>query len=476
MKTAARTLAGQTGDLPAMLASGFGWMHGSRFSLLTLRDPARTCTWLRALLASGVVKTARDLSACGRPSESIDEVVSVALSAEGLRRLGLRELADARLPTPFAAGMGSAARAKLLRDTPRDGWNWSDGPDAGRRSVHLLVAHWWRLGKAAPHLTAMPPFDPAAFDVASIEGDPTCFRGGKLFEPFGFRDGLSQPLIDGLRGDVADAAGAARSDAGEYFGDRIVAPGEFILGQTNEYGEPAASFDLKGWTGDATFGANGSFLAVRQIDQRVDAFRPLNHIGAGTAAGMQVTLAEKLVGRRRDDHGTPLGWRLSRCPVSDSEADAFRYARDDAEGFDCPLGAHVRRANPRDGLGHDIPAGIESSKLHRLLRRGRPYREVRDGIERQGLFFIACNADLERQFEFVHQRWMHNPRFADLEDEEDPMLGSTRGRPDHPFAVPARPTGQAHSLAEYTSTVGGGYFFLPGLAALEFIADSPWRG
>lgn len=464
-------VADHVDDIQAMLASGFGWLHGSRFSLLTIRDAGGTRNWLRALRASGLVKSAAGLCADGgSPSRSVHEVAAVAFSAAGLRLLGLPDCDDARFPTPFAGGMGSTLRETLLRDLPREPWSWSDVAHDGRREAHILVAHWWRLGASS----AMPAFDAAAFDVESIAGSPGSFRDGKLFEPFGFRDGLSQPRIRGLRTEPADRLAQVIEDAGATYDDRVVAPGEFLLGHLNEYGEPASAFDVRGWRDahpGSAFGLNGAFLAVRQIDQHVEAFTKLRAIPAGTAGGAAVTLDEKLVGRRRDDHGTPLGWRGPACPVSDSQADAFRYARDDAHGFDCPLGAHVRRAQPRDGLGHDVPAGIESSKLHRLLRRGRPYCESHEGGLRQGLFFIACNADLERQFEFVHQRWMHNPRFADLEAEDDPMLGAARGDPNRPFTVPARPVGRTQSLmADYTTTVGGGYFFLPGMRALAFVA------
>jgi putative iron-dependent peroxidase len=136
----------------------------------------------------------------------------------------------------------------------------------------------------------------------------------------------------------------------------------------------------------------------------------------------------------------------------------------------CPKGAHVRRANPRDTLGVDVPSSVKSSKLHRLLRRGRPYREASG---RQGIFFIACNADLERQFEFVHQRWLQNPRFGTLANQDDPIVGS-QSCPKI-FTIPGTPSGNEVSLQHFTTTLGGGYFFLPGLKALDFIVRNRTR-
>jgi putative iron-dependent peroxidase len=127
--------------------------------------------------------------------------------------------------------------------------------------------------------------------------------------------------------------------------------------------------------------------------------------------------------------------------------------------------------NPRDSLGVDVKSGIKASKLHRLLRRGRPYLEKTEDKEKpkQGLFFIACNADLERQFELIYQRWMRNFRFGNLHHEDDPVVGSS-AQPKK-FTIPGLPSGDEVSLAALTQTLGGGYFFLPGIKALKFIVE-----
>ena len=99
----------------------------------------------------------------------------------------------------------------------------------------------------------------------------------RLREAFGFRDGLAQPVIRGLRVDESAGLKQAIRDAGPLYDDRVVAPGEFILGYRNEYDELTYCPNLEGWTGDARhtggrFGLNGSYLAVRQIEQKVKAF------------------------------------------------------------------------------------------------------------------------------------------------------------------------------------------------------------
>ena len=138
-----------------------------------------------------------------------------------------------------------------------------------------------------------------------------------------------------------------------------------------------------------------------------------------------------MMGRRKN--GLPLSWKGDPgTPVSDSKADAFRFRVDDANGFGCPRGAHVRRVNPRDTLGTDVQSSIKSTKLHRLLRRGRPYWQKEGSDTRKGIFFIACNADLERQFEFIHQRWVRNPCFANLH-ADDPLVGADGAKS---FSIP----------------------------------------
>ncbi|MCP3470408.1 Dyp-type peroxidase [Bradyrhizobium sp. CCGUVB1N3] len=454
-------LSKQRHDIQGMLKSGFGWLKSSRFWLLTIRDGRedRARAWLAQLANSGLVVSAKRVGEGKAQSEgSISEAVAVAFSFSGLKKLGCSEAETHPFPTPFSSGMGSALRKELLRDTSRDQWRWSDvEDDDGRQTVHVLVAQWWVLDEKS----RMEAPDPDVFIVRTVENNPCSFKSkgdGRLREPFGFRDGLAQPVIRGLREEGGAARKQAERDAGHFFEDRVVEPGEFILGYRNEYDELTYCPNVKEWpqSGDR-FTLNGSYLAVRQIEQNVEAFEEFRK-----ANGQGV--CEKLMGRRMD--GMPLGWQGP--PGSDSAADAFRYRVEDANGFVCPKGAHVRRSNPRDSLGIDVQSSIKSSKLHRLLRRGRPYREeTESGTPRDGLFFIACNADLERQFEFMHQRWVQNPRFGTLDDQDDPVVGSQPV--PKTFTIPGLPSGSEVTLASFTQPLGGGYFFLPGIAALNFI-------
>ena len=145
----------------------------------------------------------------------------------------------------------------------------------------------------------------------------------------------------------------------------------------------------------------------------------------------------------------------------------------------CPVGAHVRRANPRDSLGDDPAASLAHVRAHRLVRRGRLFGPrlapgaADDGAER-GLLFLALAADLARQFEFVVQSWLNEPKFAGLSGERDPLVGSAleeAGEGGAKFSLPESPLPREVLLERFVRVVGGEYLFLPGLRALGYLAE-----
>ena len=90
----------------------------------------------------------------------------------------------------------------------------------------------------------------------------------------------------------------------------------------------------------------------------------------------------------------------------------------------------------------------------------------------QGLFFIAINADIQRQFEFIQQTWITNEKFNGLYDNKDPLIGDNDGTGVMVLqGSPVRT--KIHDLPRFVEMRGGGYFFLPGLRALHFLAKLP---
>jgi deferrochelatase/peroxidase EfeB len=209
------------------------------------------------------------------------------------------------------------------------------------------------------------------------------------------------------------------------------------------------------------------------------------------AADAQIRLASKMVGR------WPGGAPLVKSPHADDPAlcddNDFLYHRaGDEHGFKCPIGAHVRRANPRDALDPEPGSdrSIEVGKRHRVLRRGRPYgapvaesMEIADILARRdvpgdrGLHFICFNTHIGRQFEFIQHTWLNNPKFDGLCEDDDPMAGDRGGSREKPcgtFTVQSEPLRtRVTGMPRFSHVRGGGYFFLPGIRAVRFLASLP---
>jgi len=206
-----------------------------------------------------------------------------------------------------------------------------------------------------------------------------------------------------------------------------------------------------------------------------------------------VWLAARCVGR------WPSGAPLALTPDTDSprlgDRDAFLY-KDDPDGFACPLGAHVRRVNPRDVIKPYATAqSLSMSESHRLLRRGRAFGtalfdpavltdpanlaglkallELADDGNARGVHFFCVNASIASQFEFVQQTWCNNPRFGGLNDNKDPISGDnarTGQSPSH-MTIPQQPFRvRTAALPRFVKVRAGAYLFMPSLTALRFLA------
>ena len=217
--------------------------------------------------------------------------------------------------------------------------------------------------------------------------------GGR--NPFGFKDGLHNPHVEGSGIPVHPG-----------YGPHIKA-GEFIMGYPDELGETATSPEPE------VLRRNGTFLAFRKFHTRVAAFRKYLHEQASSPQEEEL-IAAKMVGRWRS--GAP----LVLAPESDAPelgADLqrnnnFSY-EDDRQGVKCPFSAHIRRVNPRDALRNDVVA----VNRHLFLRRGTNYGPPLpegivedDGAERGGMFLLI-GAHLRQQFEFVQSQWLTNGNF-----------------------------------------------------------------
>ena len=490
------------GDVQGLVRYGYAHMTEARFLFLRVTDPGAARAWLRAAPVTPATRTTP------RPRTALH----VAFTHEGLRALGVPARALQGFSAEFLSGMaGEESRSRRLGDvgvSSPSGWQWG-GPG---RVPHAVVLLYAEPGQLEPWTEAVTR-DPwrAAFQVLPSP-IPAPLDG---VEPFGFLDGISQPVLDWERSRTV-----GERDLLEY--DNVLSLGEVLLGYPNEYGKytDRPLVDRRDARGGELFpaedtpdlgdlGRNGSYLVVRQLRQDVQGFWQFLQRQANGDPDAGRVLAEAMVGRTRG--GDPL-LEIGGRPipgVDPHDPDDVRYNQftfdSDVHGTRCPLGAHIRRANPRNA---DLPGGpagllgrlirtlgfgrkglrddaIASARFHRILRRGREYGPVRpDEAARQqggvaegesGLYFIGLNANIGRQFEFVQSAWMMGTKFGGLAEESDPLVGGREPIPGCPvtsvFSLPQasglrrRVTG----LPQFVTVRGGAYFFLPGLRALRYL-------
>ena len=461
-------------DVQGLAVRGFGKLPFARYLLGEIADPHRARAWLRSLAAQ--VNTGASREAC--------EALNVAFTPSGLAKLGLGAETLGLFSMEFLDGMTAEHRRRVLGDTDDsapEGWSWG-APGGAPLDILLLVYAQ----------------SPAALDNA-LEVRDLALEGGGIRlvrsletaelddrEHFGFRDGVSQPSFEGLG--PAPAAGDVRA-------------GELLLGHRNEYKRftprplvPGSADPQRILSPDAEgsekrdLGRNGTYLVFRQLTQDVHSFWSFCEQATRRSDGTidepaRVRLAAKLVGR------WPGGAPLTLAPESDdpelSQANDFGYFHSDRDGLRCPIGAHIRRANPRDSLDPDPGSrrSVEVNKRHRLLRRGRKYGALLPrpdllsaGVEEiwrdedRGLHFIALAANISRQFEFVQHTWINDPRFGGLADQPDPLM-SPAPPGGRTFTVQATPVRRRYSgLPRFVEVRGGAYFFLPSVRALRYLA------
>jgi deferrochelatase/peroxidase EfeB len=188
----------------------------------------------------------------------------------------------------------------------------------------------------------------------------------------------------------------------------------------------------------------------------------------------QTRLAAKMVGRWQS--GAPLVLAPEADDSKLADENNFTYFHPDADGRKCPLGAHIRRSNPRDSLdphpGSDRSVAI--NKRHRIVRRGREYGNPpsagSSADDDRGLHFLCLSGNISRQFEFLQHTWVNNPKFHGLYSDTDPIIGS-HAELDSTFTVQAEPVRQRFThLPDFITLQGGAYFFILGIRGLQYLA------
>ncbi len=456
-------------DIQQLVLHAYRQWPKSRWMFARVDDPHLARNWIGKHIGDVGTATEQNRRAVAEP---MVPRVAIALTYPGLLALGLKK--------PDLEGFGAAFRDGMHKQdhvlgdvgtSAPTGWRWG-GDDA--TVPHLLIVHYASNASALNNQAG--PIDPSSGGMRVIHSVGAEWRDR---EHFGFRDGISEPAIRG--------SGTSRDHHAGPFQQPLEA-GEFVIGHLNESRNyPICPIvptgrDPKNWLlpeparpGHSKLGFNGTYLVVRQLEQHVDKWdaflaRETTTLNGQAREDERNRIAAKMVGRWKS--GAPLTIASQRDDPQYATENNFGYAAGDASGWGCPLGAHIRRANPRDsdtdGQQRPWPHVLHEANSHRLIRRGRMYEE---GGEK-GLMFACLNASIENQFEFVQREWIGNSTFHGLAQEDDPVVAGRAYVQNGRFTI--QRVGQPQELdglAPFVSVKGGAYFFLPSIRALRFLAE-----
>ncbi len=460
--------------------------------------------------------------------QSARRAVFLGYSAKGIARFTPANASPETLLEGFSPAfrMGMSQRGRILGDEgagAANHWRWSD--DGAEAILFIYAETPADLGTTAQIHSALienyggrvlHQTDCAPADLARPD-----------FEHFGFRDGISQPVIKGTGRATRGVPSRDLIEAGEfilgykngegYFPPSPILPAEADMGRDlpilseGDMGRFPDFGDASIGTAPRDFGRNGSYIVIRELAQDVQGFddfvtRKADELRGAAQSETQMAYRDlyKVIGQYPDKewvkaklmgrwpNGRPLVGNpvktpspkpgdpdAATCAAAEVEND-FAFGSDDPQGLACPFGSHVRRANPRDSKQPGDPKEQAITNRHRLLRRGRTYvKQGADGTTEKGLFFVSLCADLERQFEFVQQDWCNSSSFHGLTNEPDPIFGAdtqdaTSGSNcPRTFTIPtaAGPI-KLTALQNFVTVKAGGYFFLPSRSALTWLTES----
>jgi len=474
-------------DIQGFILRGYR-MPMVRHFLLAVGDPAAARKLLGRLVSEDEsdapqITTAEDWHVGFAPgaNDNLNEVsrrkpdycLNVGVTWPGLIALEVKD----RVPTisfrSFGAFIaGAAARAELVGDTGASApQNWI--PAFGGGSGHIMVTLHAISSEAmtvySDRLSALFATGDAFREIWRTDGMALMDTVDGKFVPtfrvhFGYTDGLSMTTIRG---------GPER-----YAPDhqQPCEPWLFVLrDEAENYFVPEPR----------ELGLNGSFAVFKMVQTDVVGFE--NYLQSHKDKIDPELHAAKICGRWRNGVPLALSPETDSPPggLSPEQLNNFEYVNADGSGdprgLRCPVGAHMRRINPRGQpvTGQGEPGG--SNNTHRLIRRGMPYGPVYDpskpydGIER-GLLGYFINSSIENQYEFVLGHWVNDSEFAGSvrlpPKSKDPMIG-TQDPAESIFVIPqadGAPPIRITGFSSFITTKAAAYCFLPSVTALKFIS------
>lgn len=455
-------------EIQGLVLRGYKHHPFARHFVVSVTQP-RPARNLLGQLANGIA--APDLQITTAESwedDKPDYVLNVGVTYAGLESLGL-PLANLGA-FPFEFREGAIKRAPRIYDcgdsAPECWWGGMNQED----KVHLIFSLFARSSPVLEQKTTelrrmlQPGFSENFSQDAAV-------LPGRIVH-FGYKDGISQPHIEGVE-KKSLAYPLPPSPAGD-----------FLLGYESSFG-----WHYYPELAHSVLGRNGSFGAFRILEQDVAGFEAFLQEAAPKAGMSPELLAAKLMGRWRS--GEP----LALCPtgkhaVPKEKFNMFLFntaaegqPQADPQGVACPIGAHIRRANPRDQF---VSGGLPQAS--RLLRHNLPFgppfdpHHPKDGIKRgQVGYFI--NANFNVQFELVMNQWLNTDGATmGCISGKDPIAGAN----DPSAAIFSMPTiavagyprscdqvapKTVSSFSRFVNTRGSAYCFFPSIKALGYIAS-----
>ena len=457
-------------DVQGTILQGYRVDHARHF-VLSVVDGAGARSFLRSLVdpASGLPQ----ITTAARWTVKPRSFMNVGITATGLAALG--QPLDG-FPAAFRRGATDPATARLVGDIGDSAPSrWLDGFADGMRA-HLILSLWvHRDIELLEQVSAVlrQAFGESLQELAAQ--DATALPDNKVH--FGYSDNISQPTVQG-----APPPKRPLPDR------QPVAPtGEFLLGYPNQ--NRGAVYSVT----PTPLSTNSSFAAFRLLEQDVAGFEAWLASAAEQAGIDPELLAAKICGRWRT--GVPLVLSPDTAtpdpPLAPERINDYDYvsgdpALDDTFGYRCPIGAHMRRTNPR---GAQVIAG---GSLHRLIRRAMPYGPPYDPGQPddvpRGLVGWFISADIANAFELIMSQWVNDSAFVRSVrgpdganpvkniSGQDVLLGVNDPAASS-FTLTIPPTATAPwsnrrltGFGPFVTTRGGAYCYLPSMTALRFIS------
>lgn len=394
---------------------------------------------------------------------------NIGITFEGLRALRVPSRHLETFPTEFMQGM--TKRAIKIGDFGESAPEHWPAPFDQPERVHII---------ASIHADAEAPLDRAqaqveqAFTTLGVRNGRN-LPEGRVF--FGYVDGISQPRFNHI------------DDPSQKDVDEPIDPlGTALLGYPTR--QEGVTFRVPS---PRDLGFNGSFNAFRILAQDAAGFETylndaatelmthpdvnqladpdrLERIGEGLDmhGALREVVAAQMCGRWRN--GVP--YELSpdaQYPEERVSLTNFDYSHRSR----CPVGAHMRRGNPRGG---PIVQRI-ANYTRRLVRRGMSYGPDFDpknpDSQERGLLGNFIGANLGAQFEAVMCDWINlglqDPRIT---SSNDPLLGANTPQTSwFDMSLPSGGTIRLRGFPRLITSRGGAYTFLPSIAAIKHLSE-----